>query len=595
MHSTLPKIKRLDPHLINQIAAGEVIERPAAIVKELIENAVDANAARIDVEIEEGGKTKILVRDNGHGINKEDIPLALERHATSKLENSDLFAISTFGFRGEAMPSIASISKLELISRTKGSEHGWKIKVDGGFKSEILAHATAQGTLITVNDLFFSTPARLKFLKSTATELGYIKDTFHRLSMANPSIHFTFKSENKLIYEFTPKSLPERIAQVMGEEFFKNSTAVLFEKDGYKIEGMVSLPTYSKSQNSDQYIYVNNRWIKDRNLSALVRVAYQDVLMQGRHPMVVLFLTIDNREVDVNVHPSKTEVRFRDSQNLRSIFINSIKQSLNAVQHSAAPSYAHMALQKFSSNSGHAISVFNQTKQPEQDFVRPILKNSTLSFKTQSNFEPIQFKDSAFETKDDLNYPLGFAKAQLFNTYIVAQTADALLIIDQHAAHERIVYEKLKENFKNSKVLSQALLSPVYIKLNDIEFENFTNNKTVFQQIGFIIDTYPNQTIVVHSVPAINGLENFEEILKNILNDLNSTETEISATEIIWQKLSTCACHNSIRAGKSLSSIEMNELLRQMEKTEKSAMCNHGRPTFIKLDKKSLGGLFERS
>lgn len=593
MNNTLPKIKRLDPNLINQIAAGEVIERPAAIVKELIENAIDARASRIDIEIEEGGKTKILVRDNGHGIPKEDIPLALERHATSKLSHSDLFAVNTFGFRGEAIPSIASISKLSLTTRTENDEHAWKITVEGGHKSEITPFALQEGTVISISDLFYSTPARLKFLKSTGTELGYIKDTFCRLSMANPSVHFTLKSENKLVYDFAAASLPARITQVMGVEFFKNSVAVLYEKDDYRVEGMVSIPTYSKSQNSDQYIYVNNRWVKDRNLSALMRVAYQDVLMHGRHPMVVMFLHLNSREVDVNVHPAKTEVRFRDNQTVRSVFINSIKQALNAVQHSAAPAYSHMALQKFS-NSRQS---YAPTQSSQSAFVRPIFKDSNLSFKPPSHFEDIQFQNNLAPTNsiESNNFPLGFAKAQLFNTYVVSQTEDALLVIDQHAAHERIVYEQLKTNFQNSKIQSQALMSPLYINLNDAEFETFTNNCDIFKTIGFVIDTYPPHTLVLHNVPSIDGLENFEEILKDVLADLKTLDTEISATELIWEKLSTCACHNSIRAGKTLSLPEMNQLLRQMEATEKSAMCNHGRPTYIKLDKKSLEKLFERS
>ena len=395
--------------------------------------------------------------------------------------------------------------------------------------------------------------------------------------MANSNLHFTLKSENKLVYDFAPASLPERITQVMGVEFFKNSVAVLYEKDNYRVEGMVTIPTYSKSQNSDQYIYVNNRWVKDRNLSALMRVAYQDVLMQGRHPMVVMFLHLNSREVDVNVHPAKTEVRFRDNQMVRSVFINSIKQALNAVQHSAAPAYSHMALQKFS-NSRQS---YAYTQPNQQNFVRPILKDNSISFKPSTNFESIQFQNNQApnnftETKD---FPLGFAKAQLFNTYVVSQTEDALLIIDQHAAHERIIYEQLKANFQNSKIQSQALMSPIYVNLTDAEFETFTNNCDILKNMGFVADTYPPHTLVLHSVPSIAGLENFEEILKDILSDLKTLNTEVSATELIWQKLSTCACHNSIRAGKTLSLLEMNQLLRQMEATEKSAMCNHGRPT----------------
>ncbi len=592
------KIQKLNPNLVNQIAAGEVIERPAAILKELVENAIDAGALKIEVEIEDGGRAGILVRDNGTGIDHHQIPLAFERHATSKLADEDLFAINTFGFRGEALPSIASISRVQLTTRTNGSDHGWKINLAGGELSPLAPHQTNIGTTIEIRDIFYSTPARLKFLKNATTELNHCKEMLSRLAMANQAVHFTFKADGKIVYDWPVGSLSDRLGQVMGNAFVQNTVPVFLERDGYRVEGLVSLPTYSRSQTNDQYIYVNNRWVRDRNVAGILRVAYQDVLMNGRHPMAVLFFKLDRREVDVNVHPAKTEVRFRDAQFVRSFLIQGVKQSLQASQHASSPEMSRVALDSFSAPRSSV-----PTGNPY--YHKPILRDTYPSARPQpiaAFVEPAYVATSRPQGLQDhhqdypQDHPMGLAKAQLFETFIVAQTNDALLLIDQHAAHERIVYEELKTQWQaKGKLPSQALIHPEFIELSEPDCALWQANQEIFTTIGFVIEVYSNQTLVIHSTPIACQNQSSAEFIYDVLADLKVLGEGLSATEVVWEKLASKACHNSIRAGRSLSLAEMNALLRQMESTPKSGMCNHGRPTFVSLDKKSLAKLFERS
>lgn len=585
---SLLRIKKLNPHLVNQIAAGEVIERPSAILKELVENALDAGATRIDVEVEDGGRALISIRDNGSGLSYDDIPLAFERHATSKLAHEDLFAINTFGFRGEALPSIASISRTQMVTRTVEDDHAWKITIEGGNASAIVAHQASVGTIIEVRDIFYATPARLKFLKSAGTELSHCKEMFSRIAMANPDVHFTFKSDGKTVYDLKNETLVSRIGQVMGGDFAKNTVPVLLERQGYKLEGLVSLPTYSKSQANDQFIYVNNRWVRDRNVAGILRVAYQDVLMNGRHPMAVLFFDLDKREVDVNVHPAKTEVRFRDLHFVRNFLIQGVKQSLKAAQHTSAPIMEDLILGAFQTPKRTDYSTINVSSKPFLRDSYPSAKPSPIAAFISPSYGPI------LEQEDTLaDYPMGLAKTQLFETFIVAQTDDALLVIDQHAAHERVVYEDLKAQYSNGKLPSQPMLKPEYIELTEPDCTLFAENHQLFEQIGFAIEIYPPKTVIVHSTPVTCHLKP-KEFIEDVLSDLKTLGEGVSAVEILWEKLASRACHNSIRAGKTLSLAEMNALLRQMESTPKSAQCNHGRPTFVKLDKKSLEKLFER-
>lgn len=583
------KIEKLNPHLINQIAAGEVIERPAAILKELVENALDAGASKIDIAVEDGGRALISIRDNGHGITFDDISLAFERHATSKLAHQDLFAINTFGFRGEALPSIASISRTQMITRTSIDEHAWKITIEGGNASTLTPHSASIGTMIEVRDVFYATPARLKFLKNASTELGHCKAMVSRIAMANPLVHFTLKSDERIVYDWPAGTLVTRITQVMGKDFSQNTVPVLLERNGYKLEGLVSLPTYSRSQTNDQYIYVNNRWVRDRNVAGILRVAYQDVLMTGRHPMAVLFFNLDSHEVDVNVHPAKTEVRFRDSQFVRSFLIQGVKQSLTASQHTSSPAMGNLVAQTFNASISRPSTA---TSFDYKANYRPILRDSYPSARPQ----PIAALTTISEPEEITpDYPMGIAKAQLFETFIVAQTDNALLIIDQHAAHERIVYEELKAQWNaKGKLPSQPLMQPEYIELNEEDCALFEQNLHLFQKIGFAIDVFSSKTLVIHSTPIACHLEGSKEFILDVLADIKVLGEGVGAEEVLWEKLSSKACNNSIRAGKTLSHAEMNAMLRQMEFTPKSAQCNHGRPTFIKLDKKALEKLFER-
>lgn len=595
------KIQKLNPHLINQIAAGEVIERPAAILKELIENAIDAGATKIDVEVEDGGTAFIAIRDNGSGIHPAQIHLAFERHATSKLENEDLFAINTFGFRGEALPSIASISRVQLVTRTISCEHAWKLNVEGGQFSEVAPFQAFVGTSIEVRDIFYATPARLKFLKNSSTELNHCKEVFSRLAMVNRNVHFTFKADGKLVYDWPSGSLTDRISHVMGKSFVENTVPVLLERNEYRIEGLVSLPTFSRSQANDQYIYVNDRWVKDKNVSGILRVAYQDVLMNGRHPMAVLFFNLDKREVDVNVHPAKTEVRFRDSQFVRSFLIQAIKKSLQAAQHATAPEISHAVLQSFQAEKAvntAAAESFVTSAVVNSHYQKSFIKDTYPSFKPKPVVSLVKDELQLLpqNNADHNNFPMGLAKAQVFETFIISQTDDALLIIDQHAAHERIVYEELKVEYQQKgKLPSQSLLHPEFIELSEIDCELFKTNQDVFKDIGFVIEIYSDKNLVLHSVPVACSIQNSQEFIQDVLDDIKILGEGLSAKEAIWEKLASRACKNSIRAGRTLNQYEMNALLRQMESTPKSAQCNHGRPTFVKLDKNALAKLFERS
>lgn len=596
------KIQKLNPHLINQIAAGEVIERPAAILKELVENAIDAGATKIEVEVEEGGKAFIAVRDNGSGIEHTQIHLAFERHATSKLAHEDLFAINTFGFRGEALPSIASISRVQLVTRTESCEHAWKINVENGQFSAISPFQASLGTAIEIRDIFYATPARLKFLKNSLTELNHCKEMFARLAMINRHIHFSFKADGKLIYDWSSGSLTDRIAQVMGNNFVENTIPVLLERNEYRIEGLVSLPTFSRSQANDQYIYVNGRWVKDKNVAGILRVAYQDVLMNGRHPMAVLFFDLDKREVDVNVHPAKTEVRFRDTQFVRSFLVQSIKNSLQVAQHSSAPEVSNAILHSFQIKTIPSSAPSFSAPASNPYYQKAILKDTYPAAKPQPIVDLVETAHSIApqllpqNNAVNENFPMGLAKTQIFETFIIAQTDDALLIVDQHAAHERIVYEELKLQYqKKGKLPSQSLLHPEFIELNEFDCELFKSYQDVFKEIGFIIEIYSDKTFVVHSIPVSCGIQNIKEFIQDVLDDIKVLGEGLSAREAIWEKLASRACNNSIRAGRTLTTVEMNALLRQMESTPKSAQCNHGRPTFVKLDKKALAKLFERS
>lgn len=599
-------IRRLDPHLVNQIAAGEVIERPAAVVKELVENAIDAGADEIEIVMREGGKTFIQVTDNGCGMNLEDLNLSVERHATSKLPDEDLFNINTLGFRGEAIPSIGSVSRFTITSRPEGQSKAWKLQINGGEKQEAMPTAFTFGTQIIVKDLFYSIPARLKFLKSNATEMGHTREFLEKLAIVNHHIGFTLKDNEKTIFKY-PKleGLEKRLSSIFGKDFMQNARSIGSSREGINLEGYISLPTFNYSQNSHQYFFVNNRPVKDRLLQAAIKVAYQDYLEHNRYAAVVLFLKINPQEVDVNVHPAKSEVRFRDHQLIRGFIINSCKQAI---------------LNCSKETSNHLQNVMVETFNKNLPTFYPVTTQSLRQNKIQSSFNyqrvppysmPVEAYVDVAPTvmnggvvsapplleevqTNDKSYSLGFAKAQLLDTYIISETEKGeIVFIDQHAADERLLYEKFKQQLQ--KVLRQALLVPEIISLNSKQQVHMNQCQEDLRNIGFVFDWYGEETLVIREVPNLLKNTPLKQFISDFLNNLDCGEVDLDNSQsLFFHSLASVACHYSIRAGKKLSLEEMNALLRKMESTDNSAQCNHGRPTYIKISKNDLEKLFSR-
>lgn len=646
-------IRLLPQNLINQIAAGEVVERPASAVKELVENAIDANATYIVVDIKDGGKDLIIVTDNGKGMTKNDLSLAIERHATSKLPQGDLMAIATMGFRGEALPSLGAISRLSLTSRTENDDHAWKISVEGGEKSEPQPASHPIGTRIEIKDLFFATPARLKFLKTTTTELNHITEMLERLALAHPKIHFTLRDTKRTIFDF-PKTdqMLERLIQIYGKEFKENTVYVIGERDDYKIEGYVGLPTYSRNAGTMQQFFVNQRSVKDKILSHALRLSYHDLLAKDRFPVAFLYLTIPSREVDVNVHPAKSEVRFLDTGLVRGLLISSIKAALHQQGHQSAPIVTDFALSKFKQESVihkkiTPIQTESENTQQEPFMVKQesiktpikpssnppffstpkneIYKNSVQESFKLNNFrtapslvtkntiyaatkkedeqEIVQFKPDIIaediaptnnKSDEAHNMKLGRPLAQLHQNYILCQTMDGFLVVDQHAAHERIRYEQLKHDMLSQKLQRQALLIPEIIELNSQEKELLLHAQEHLESLGLKIEPFGDAAIIVRETPAILGDTNVQKLIFDIIDELKTLEEPLHLKEKILEILSTYACHHAVRSGQKLSISEMNCLLRDMEKTFFSGQCNHGRPTYIELTLNDIEKLFGR-
>jgi len=607
-------IRILPDNLINQIAAGEVIERPSSVVKELVENALDAGADKIEVMLTDGGKSLIIVQDNGKGMSKEELNLCVERHATSKLENDDLFHIKHLGFRGEALPSVGAVSKLSIISRAKGSDEGYKIEVNGGKKSEVMPAPISKGTRIEVRDLFYATPARLKFLKSDVSELGNVVDIVERIAMANPNVSFylTHNDKQKISFnacqgEFFDARL-KRLSEVMGKEFEENSLMINVARDYVSVSGYVSLPTFNKSNSLSEYLFVNNRPVRDKLLLGAIKGAYQDVLAGGRYPCVALFIDVDPAYVDVNVHPQKAEVRFLDSAMIRSLIVGGIRQALSIGDKQAANT---LNLEKFVKeeilgNSEDNTHLFLREPAKEMRF-----DNQPKSF--QGTYKPKQITanlpdlESAYSIKVDLNErgnqvenvedmpPLGFAKAQFHNTYIISQTSDSIVIVDQHAAHERITMEKLKESLlSNNKVATQMMLIPEVVELSFKEKACILENLKEFEKLGLVVEEFGQQAVIVREIPALISDTDIKKLIQDLAGEIKEWGNSFSLTEKLHRICATIACHGSVRAGRSLNIDEMNRLLRDMEKTEHSGQCNHGRPTYIEFKLSDIEKLFER-
>lgn len=591
------RIRRLPPTLINQIAAGEVIERPASVVKELVENAIDAGASDIDVALEAGGVSLIRVRDNGRGMNADELALAIERHATSKLPDDDLLAIHFMGFRGEALPSIGSIARLAITSRRRGAADAYRLRVEGGVASALEPASLSEGTLVEVRDLFYAIPARLKFLKSARTEITAVTDIIERLAMAHPDIRFRLSHDGRVMRDFPAltqdwiSAAPERLEKILGHGFAANTAAVMGEREGITIQGFAGLPTYHRGTSGAQYLFVNRRPVRDRLLLGVIRAAYQDYLARDRHPVAVLFLEVPTDQVDVNVHPAKSEVRFRDSQLVRGLILGALRAAIGTTAQRASTTVADEALAAFSRES-LVVSrepIENPYAAPSPGFAAP---NASL---WHGNPLPPQHRaEVATHTGTTHHYPLGAAVAQLHHTYIVAQTADGLVIVDQHAAHERIMYEKFKAEMATSGVARQMLLIPEVVELTDSEAARVMSRAEEWARLGLILEQFGEATILVREIPAILGKADVAGLVRDLADDLSLYEDGLTLADKLESILSTMACHGSVRAGRPMNVSEMNALLRQMEATPFSGQCNHGRPTYVALAKADVERLFGR-
>ena len=578
-------IKKLPDNLINQIAAGEVIERPSSALKELIENSIDAGASKISISLSEGGKTLIEVIDDGMGMNLHDLKMCLERHATSKINDGDLININSLGFRGEALPSIGSIANLVIESYDKLKDEAWKISIINN-KKNIEPSLIRFGTKVIITDLFIKVPARLKFMKTNATEIRYCKEVVKHLAMSHPKISFSLTIDSKRIFNWEKSEKADfegtknRLYQVMGEDFIKSSVSVHIERDGLILAGMVGMPTLNRNTGREQYLFVNNRPVKDRNLIGALRGAYKGLIEHNRFPVAVLFLDILSQDVDINVHPAKVEVRFKDSGKVRSIIVSGVRKALEKAGLNTASEISNALIDKISfdeqviNDNSNNINLQNINLSPSSRFSENI---DSESFNNQRT------------------YPLGSAIAQAHGTYIISETENGLILIDQHAAHERIVLEKIREGFLNNNIQKQILLIPEVVELSGDHFEVIMKYKDSLIKLGLIIEEFDNNAIIIREHPAILDKVNFSILIKDIAEEIIDYGSEFVLSERLDNICGNMACHSSIRSGRLLLTSEMNALLREMEITPNSSQCNHGRPTFIKLSVTDIEKLFGRT
>ena len=584
-------IRLLPPVLVNRIAAGEVIERPAAAVKELVENAIDAGASRIDVSVKEGGQQLIAVTDDGGGMTAEELVLAVERHCTSKLPEDDLLRIASLGFRGEALPSIGAVSRMRITSRPPGADNAWEIAVEAGGKAVPVPAAHPPGTRVEVRDLFFATPARLKFLKTPRTERDLAVDSVRRLAMAYPGVSFTvIGDEERLLLRLAAAGGSEpaiarraRLAALLGRDFAENSVEIDAERGGFRLTGLIGLPTLNRAAPRDQYLVVNGRPVRDKLLVGAVRGAYQDVLARDRHPMVALFVDGPPEEIDVNVHPAKAEVRFRDAALVRGLIVGALRNALAAAGHRASSTVAAGAVAAFRPGAGIPAS-----SAPRFSFPLPPPTPSLALAESANNFLRPTEEAPAAET------PLGTPRAQLHRTYIVAETATGIVLVDQHAAHERLVYERMKEALAAQGVARQALLLPEIVELDETGAARLAARAAELAEFGLVLEPFGPGAVVVREVPALLPGLDVGALVRDLADELAEWGDTLALKERIETVCGTLACHTSVRAGRHLSPPEMDALLRQMEATPNSGQCNHGRPTYIALDLADIERLFGR-
>ncbi len=582
-------IRRLSENTINRIAAGEVIERPASVVKELVENALDADCTVIEIALSAGGRSLIRVADNGFGMNSQELELAVERHATSKLAEDDLVNIRTLGFRGEALPSIAAVSRLKILSRPRAGGDACEIRVEGGYKHAVRPAGHSKGTVIEATDLFFAVPARLKFLKSERAETAEAADVVRRLAMAHPRVRFTMTSDGRSLVDLREAELEDRIHTVMGRDFQGNSVMVDAVRENLKLTGLVSLPTYHRAQANQQYVQVNGRPVRDKVIAGALRGAYADFMMRGRHPAVALFLSVPPDEVDVNVHPAKTEVRFRDQGMVRGMIIGAIREALASAGHRASNTVGAGTINSFRPQTG--------AYQPHQHGWTPPPR--TGFHESQVAFEafapPSGSGVTAAPVDDDLDAPLGAPRTQVHENYIISQTRDGVVIVDQHAAHERLVYEKLKAQLATSGIATQPLLVPEIVELDAASAQRLLDAADDLAASGLVIDGFGPAAIAVREVPSLIAGGSISKLIKDVADDLDTFEASTGVQERVDHVLSTMACHGSVRSGRRLRPEEMNALLREMEATPHSGQCNHGRPTYVELKLSDIERLFGRS
>ncbi len=594
-------IRQLDDAAANRIAAGEVVERPASAVKELVENALDAGALRIDIAVADGGKTLIRVTDDGHGIPGAELPLALSRHATSKIDGSDLLNIHSFGFRGEALPSLGAVGRLSVTSR-HGAEAA-RLAVDGGRTGQVEPAALAQGTVVELRDLFHATPARLKFLRTDRAEMQAVSDTVRRLAMAAPAVGFTLRDvsggDERLVFRADAETgdmfeaLRARLRVVMGREFIENALPIDAEREGLHLTGYAALPTYSRGAAVSQFLFVNHRPVRDKLLIGALRGAYSDFLSRDRHPAVALFLDCDPELVDVNVHPAKAEVRFRDPGLARGLVVSALKHALAEAGHRASTTVSTETLGAF--RPGPTAPVY-QMDRPSRGALQAGYQAQSPGFaETATAFAARVEPEDAGDPDDAERLPLGAARAQVHKNYIIAQTGDGIAIIDQHAAHERLVYERLKARMAENGIARQALLIPDIVEMPADDAARLLDAAGLLEQAGLVIEPFGNGAICVRETPAILGEVDAKALLRDIADEIAESGNTQIVPDRIEAILSRMACHGSVRSGRRMSAPEMNALLREMEATPHSGQCNHGRPTYVTLRLADIERLFGRT
>ncbi|HEX3708386.1 MAG TPA: DNA mismatch repair endonuclease MutL, partial [Pseudolabrys sp.] len=596
-------VRQLPEQIVNRIAAGEVVERPASVVKELVENALDAGARRVDVLTDDGGRRLIRVTDDGDGMTRDDLALSISRHATSKLESDDLLAIRTLGFRGEALPSIGAVARLTIATRHKSEPHAWTLTVDAGKTTDAKPAALSQGTSVEVRDLFYATPARLKFLKTDRSEAEAVRDVVRRLAMSRPDVAFTLAGEERAPVTWGgPADQSTRLGDVLGPDFRANAIAVDAERDGVRVTGFAGLPTLTRANSLGQYLFVNGRPVRDKLLTGAVRGAYADYLPRDRHPLLALFVTLESREVDVNVHPAKSEVRFRDPGLVRGLIVRALKEALAREGQRASTTGGSATVAAFRPLGVSRRAGYDWRRSPARPpgFV-PLRGGVALGFAeaAQAAFDVGEpSADARIESfapaPDMIERPLGAARAQVHETYIVSQTKDGLVIVDQHAAHERIVYERMKAALEKSGLARQILLIPEIVELDEADAARLVGRAEELARFGLAVENFGAGAVAVRETPSLLGEVDVQGLLRDLSEHMAEWDDSLPLERRLLHVSATMACYGSVRAGRRLKPEEMNALLREMEAVPNSGQCNHGRPTYVELKLGDIERLFGR-